>query len=177
MPALASPVANLGRAGLGHSMIDAGNTKANVASLRLAAMGDVAEIRECAEQAYEIYVTRIGRKPAPMVADFGSQVRQGQVHLVERNETVLGFVVSYRKDCSYFIENVAVRPEAQGQGLGRQLLKFAEDQAKAHGLRAVELYTNVAMTENVELYSRAGYVEFERRQEDGFCRAYFRKVL
>lgn len=38
--------------------------------IRPANANDEPEIRECAEQAYARYVPVIGRKPAPMLADF-----------------------------------------------------------------------------------------------------------
>jgi len=70
---------------------------------------------------------------------------------------------------------VAVLPWKQGHGIGRALLSFADAEARRRGLPAIELYTNVAMTENLALYLRLGYVETERREEAGFSRVYYRK--
>jgi len=56
-----------------------------------------------------------------------------------------------------FIENVAVLPERQGQGLGRRLLAHAEDQARRRDLDEVRLETNAAMNTNVALYRSLGY--------------------
>jgi hypothetical protein len=47
--------------------------------IRLAKANDEPEIRDCAEQAYARYVPAIGRKPAPMVADFLAQIAAGMV--------------------------------------------------------------------------------------------------
>jgi hypothetical protein len=33
------------------------------------------------------------------------------------------------------------------------------------------------MTENIAMYGKAGYVEYERRQEQGFGRVFLRKAL
>ncbi|MEE9589165.1 MAG: GNAT family N-acetyltransferase [Hyphomicrobiaceae bacterium] len=143
-----------------------------------AAMADDADaVRRCAEQAYAMYVARIGKKPAPMIADFAGQIAKGLVHVVECAGDVAGFIVHFANDDHYFIENVALRPEHQGHGLGRRLLRFAEAEAQRQGFGRVELYTNAAMTENLEFYPRLGYVEFERRHEAGFSRVYFRKEL
>ena len=57
------------------------------------------------------------------------------------------------------------------------LVSFAEDRTRALGLQAIELYTNEAMVENLELYPRLGFVETGRRVEDGFRRVYFKKTL
>jgi ribosomal protein S18 acetylase RimI-like enzyme len=72
---------------------------------------------------------------------------------------------------------VAVLPTLKGQGIGRALLTHAEAQAKARGYRSIYLYTNEAMVENIALYARIGYVEYERRQEQGFRRVFMRKQL
>ena len=43
--------------------------------IRQAEASDECEIRACAEQAYARYVPVIGRKPAPMVADFRARIQ------------------------------------------------------------------------------------------------------
>ena len=75
------------------------------------------------------------------------------------------------------LDNVAVAPEAQGSGLGRTMLQFAEHSARMAGYRHIKLYTNEAMTENVALYSRLGYVETHRVEEKGLKRVYVLKPL
>lgn len=75
------------------------------------------------------------------------------------------------------LENVAVDPRFQGLGLGRQLIDYVEQQARSGGYDSIQLYTNAKMTENLRLYPRLGYEEFDRRLEDGFDRVYFRKTL
>ena len=54
-------------------------------------------------------------------------------------------------------------------------MSFAEEEALRRGLQTIELYTNVKMTENLELYPRLGYQETDRREEDGFSRVFYRK--
>ena len=68
-------------------------------------------------------------------------------------------------------------PDRQGCGIGRALIAHVEEEARRLGLNAVELYTNEKMTENLGLYSRLGYIETGRRNEDGFNRVFFRKAL
>jgi hypothetical protein len=51
--------------------------------------------------------------------------------------------------------------------LGRGLLSFADDEARRRGYRAVILYTNVHMTENLTRYPALGYVEVGRGKELG----------
>jgi len=75
------------------------------------------------------------------------------------------------------LENVAVRNRFAGQGVGRQLIDYAETQARSLGLISIELYTNLKMTENLAYYPKLGYSEVDRRDEDGFSRVYYRKIL
>jgi len=75
------------------------------------------------------------------------------------------------------LDNVAVDPDAQGSGLGRRMLEYAEQAARAAGYQAIKLYTNETMTENISLYSRIGYAETHRAEEKGLKRVYMVKVL
>ena len=127
--------------------------------------------------AYTRYIERIGKKPAPMVADFAAAIEVETLHVIEAGAQICGFVVFYACDEYIHLENVAVDPRFQGLGLGRQLIDYVEQQARRGGFGSIELYTNAKMTENLELYPRLGYEQFDRRVEDGFDRVYFSKTL
>lgn len=147
------------------------------AAIELATEADVANITACAKAAYAMYVERIGREPAPMVADFADAVARGHVYVLANAQSLFGFVVFYPREDHLHLENVAVLPECKGLGMGSRLLRFVEEEARRRGLNAVELYTNAQMTENLALYPQIGYRETARRIEDGFSRVYFRKEL
>jgi ribosomal protein S18 acetylase RimI-like enzyme len=145
-----------------------------------AGVNDLGAVKSCAEISYSIYIKRIGRKPPPMVADFKSQIVDGIVYVAKSQGSqsqVMGFVVCYPKVNSYFIENIAVNPCHQGKGIGKSLIAFCEAEALKLGLAFVELYTNERMVENLVFYPKIGFIETERRIEDGFHRVYFKKVL
>ena len=148
--------------------------------IKPATIDDLHAIQSCAEAAYQIYVHKIGRKPAPMVADFEEAISK-QIIFVARLENIpsniAGFVVFYKRGDHLHLENVAVAPKSQGNGVGRRLVSFVEQVALEENCKAVELYTNEKMVENLSLYQRLGYKETERWQEDGFNRVYFRKEL
>jgi len=63
-------------------------------------------------------------------------------------------------------------PSAQGLGVGRLLMEFAEQLAVRR-----RLDTNEIMTENISLYSHLGYVEVDRHIEDGYRRVFMEKRL
>ncbi len=131
---------------------------------------------ELARAAYVHYVPRIGRLPEPMTADYGAAVRAGHTWVAE-TERIVGLLVLVPQADHLLLENVAVRPGAQGGGIGRQLLAHAEHEAVRLGFREIRLYTNAAMTENLAYYPRRGYVETHRADEDGFHRVFFTKHL
>ncbi|SLN49039.1 putative acetyltransferase [Aquimixticola soesokkakensis] len=146
--------------------------------IRKATSEDESGVRLCAEDAYEQYVAAIGKKPAPMVADFGSLIASGSVYIaVEADAELNGFIVFYQEDDYFMLENVAVHANATGKGVGKRLITFCEQQAKQSGVKRVKLYTNEKMSENLSIYPHLGYREIDRRTEDGFNRVFFEKSL
>jgi GNAT superfamily N-acetyltransferase len=138
---------------------------------------DVPGLRAVACAAYERYVVRMGRRPAPMTADYAQAVRDGRVWVAAVDDVLVGLVVLVLREDHLLVENLAVSPSAQGQGVGGRLLGFAEDHARRHGLSQVRLYTNEAMTENLAYYPRRGYLETHRGEQGGFRRVFFSKDL
>ena len=65
----------------------------------------------------------------------------------------------------------------RGAGVGRALLLFAEREAIRRGYRSIYLCTNVKMTENQAFYPKIGYVEYERKLDQGYDRIFYRKQL
>jgi ribosomal protein S18 acetylase RimI-like enzyme len=145
--------------------------------IRPAESRDQPDVESVVQSAYEHYVPRLGRKPAPMLDDYGSLIRNGRVHVLDVDGTVEGVVVLVPEEVSLLLDNIAVRPGAQGRGYGRMLLEFTERFACNSGYTMVRLYTNEAMTENIALYSRIGFMETHRAEELGLRRVYMIKTL
>ena len=145
--------------------------------LRPATAHDVAAIEAIVQAAYSPYIARIGRHPGPMLEDYRQLISAGGVHVLDNAGQVQGFIILLQDDSALLLDNLAVAPEAQGLGLGRVLMDFAEQQALDAGYAAIRLYTNEAMTENIALYSRRGYVETHRAEEHGLRRVYMSKIL
>lgn len=143
---------------------------------RLATVADVDGVRSVVEAAYSHYVPRLGRRPAPMDADYQAAVAAGRTWVLGDAEVWAVLVLVPAAD-HLLIENVAVLPACQGQGLGRRLLAFAEQRARTAGLPEVRLYTNQRMTENLAWYRRLGYEETSREIQDGYARVFLRKRL
>jgi len=112
-----------------------------------------------------------------MNADLASQIAQGLVHVALCERRFAGYVVFYNEGDHVHLESVAVLPEQSGKGVGRALIAHVESVARSQGSRAVELYTNEAMVENLAMYPKLGYVEVQRKRHAGFNRVFFRKTL
>src|SRR5215475_8116674 len=93
--------------------------------VRRATEDDIARIAAIARAAYVKYVSRIGREPPPMIADFAAEIAAGHVVVIEIARAVEGYLISWPKMEAYFIDNIAVDPARQGLGLGRQLMEYA----------------------------------------------------
>ena len=145
--------------------------------LRLATTEDLTAVEEIVRAAYFPYVSRIGREPGPMLEDYRKSIADRRVHVVEQDGIVSGVLVLIPERDAMLLDNVAVAPSAQGLGLGRKMLEFAERAARDAGLRSIRLYTNEAMTENISLYCRIGYCETHRAEEKGLRRIYMTKQL
>jgi ribosomal protein S18 acetylase RimI-like enzyme len=148
-----------------------------VVIMRRAGPGDVDELGALAAAAYQKYVCRIGKAPAPMTADYAQAVRDGQAWAALEDGQIVGFAIIIAQPGYLLLDNVAVLPAAQGRGIGARLLALAEEQARGLGLREIRLYTNEAMTENLAYYPRHGYAETHQAEQDGFNRVFFRKPI
>ncbi|AWI82547.1 GNAT family N-acetyltransferase [Alloyangia pacifica] len=145
--------------------------------LRRARPSDLDQIVLIVEAAYSHYIPRMGQKPGPMLDDYAALIAAERVHVAELDDAVAGVLVLLPQADAMLLDNIAVSPQAQGKGLGRALMDFAEAKARAAGLSRIRLYTNLLMTENLVLYPRLGYRETGRVHENGFDRVYFEKPI
>jgi len=96
---------------------------------------------------------------------------------LEIDGNVAGAIVIEGMPGHLFLHNVAVDPTRQGQGIGRELLRFVEEEAQRRGFRKVVLTTLEGMASNVALYTRVGYVITERVNAGTFDRLTMTKRL
>lgn len=146
--------------------------------IRRASENDVPAIRECVEQAYQKYVARLGRRPAPMDANFAAEVSRGETYLATTDaDELAGLITFFPTNNVILIENIAIALHHQGKGISRKLIDFCETQARLMSLPCLELYTNVLMTENLTLYPHLGFRETARKVENSHTRVYFQRSL
>lgn len=132
-------------------------------AVRKALIADADALQECMMAAYSIYLKtlKVISLP-PLEVDYASEISSYPTWLAERDGKILGGLIMTFTESVAVIANIAVHPAAQGGGLGRELLVFAEKQAKEKGLASMRLATHALFTDNVSLYQHLGWVVIER---------------
>ena len=128
---------------------------------RSATGSDVPKVAALVDAAYGHYVKRLGVLPRPMTDDYAEVIANQRVTVAESHGTIVGVIVLTVEDEGFLIDNVAVDPSYRGQGLGRALLEFAEAEARRTDFDSIHLYTHEKMTENLAIYSKFGYIEYD----------------
>lgn len=146
--------------------------------IRRARAADQQAVEAIVQAAYSIYIERIGRPPGPMLDDYGARIAAGSVSVIEEPDGRLAaLIVLLPKDDHLLLDNIAVRPDRQGHGLGRALMGFAEAEARRRRVAELRLYTHETMSENIALYRRLGFSETGRGRQAGFARVFMRKPV
>lgn len=134
--------------------------------LRQATISDAPSIRDLTRKAYAKWIPLIGREPMPMTADYDVAIRQHRFDLLMSNDSLAALIETVEESERLLIENLAVAPSYQRQGLGRILLVHAERLARELGKPRVRLYTNQRFAENIRYYERNGY-RVDREEDYG----------
>ena len=141
-----------------------------------ATLSDAPILVRLAHEAYRHYIARIGRPPAPMLADFTRHI-SGDAVFIATNDVICGYVVLCHDQACWRLDIIAVAPSSQGQGIGTALIRHSEVFMAKAGAVSYQLYTNELMYENIDWYRNSGFREIARREEHGFKRVYFEKKI
>jgi GNAT superfamily N-acetyltransferase len=146
--------------------------------IRRAMPKDRAAVETIVREAYSIYVDRIGKPPGPMLDDYAGLIADDRVSVLETDDAaIVALIVLLPKPDHLLLDNIAVRPDRQGQGFGGRLIAFAESEARRFGYGELRLYTHRLMTENIALYARLGFAETGRARDAGYDRVFMTKRL
>ena len=143
--------------------------------VRQATQSDCPAIEAIAARAYAPYVDLIGRRPAPMDTDFADRIAKALVLVSGRPPR--GYVIALTSRDPWHVENLAVDPDAESEGIARALMSEIERRARAAKVSGIDLYTNARMERALGFYPRLGYFATGRRVEAGFDRVFFLKLL
>ncbi len=145
--------------------------------IRLARTTDLDAVVQIVRNAYSGYIARIGKPPGPMLDDYGSRIHDRVLFVAEQDGRLAGLLVLLPATGHLLLDNVAVSPAFQGQGIGRALMRFAELEALRQGFGELRLYTHEKMTENIAMYAALGWEEIGRGEQEGYSRVFFRKEV
>jgi len=131
--------------------------------IREATPGDSEGLKNCMESAYTTYRERMGgvRLP-PMNVDYSSEIKNYPTWVVESGGSILGGLIMVFENDQASIANIAVNPKFQGQGIGGELIVFAETKARENNFSELRLATHVLLEENISLYRYLGWEETGR---------------
>ena len=145
--------------------------------IRPAEPREAESIRSIVRAAYAKWVPLIGREPMPMRADYEQALTKHRFDLAVEGAEIRGLIETLAHDDHIWIENVAVAPEAQGQGIGQLLFAHIEQRAAEAGLPHLRLLTNGAFEANLTLYKRLGFVVDRVEEFMGGTAVYMSKTL
>lgn len=100
--------------------------------------------------------------------DIARQAVEGEVWSI--GEPPLACVFLTPRAGSLYLGKLAVMPGHQGRGLGRRMVRVAEDRARALGLPALELSTRVELVENHAAFRAMGFTQTGSASHKGYDR-------
>ena len=103
-----------------------------------------------------------GVRLPPMDADYLSEIKNYPTWVVESEKGILGGLIMVFENDQASIANIAVNPKFQGQGIGGELIGFAEAKAREKNFSELRLATHVLLEENISLYRYLGWEETGR---------------
>jgi GNAT superfamily N-acetyltransferase len=100
-------------------------------------------------------------------ADLAKRQRDGFVLVAMEGDDFLGSLFCAQKDNSLYLTRMATRPDMWGSGVGRAMLRVAEDEARTMGLPRLSLRVRKTLPGNRVYFARFGFVVIGEGQEDG----------
>jgi GNAT superfamily N-acetyltransferase len=132
--------------------------------VRVATSADLGAIRAVGIEAGELFRSvddpRIAERaddPPFELDELAAVVRTGAAWVAEVGGEVSGFLLAEELDGAAHVEEVSVRPQAQGRGLATALLEAAADWAGERGMAAMTLTTFRDVAWNRPFYERRGF--------------------
>ena len=142
--------------------------------IREATPEDSRSLKNCMDAAYMPYQERMeGVRLPPMDVDYSSEIENYPTWVVESERSILGGLIMVFEDNQASIVNIAIDPKFQGQGIGGDLMNFAESRARENNFSELRLTTHVLLKENISLYRHLGWEETGRDK----TRVYMKKKL
>lgn len=140
----------------------------------------MAAIAAVIDAAYQHYIPIIGRTPRPMLDDHAARVAKGETYVWAEEDGRVPALITLgagKLPDALHIFNIAVDPVAQGKGLIRALLAFAEAQARQRGLATLTLYTHSLMSRNRAIYAHLGFEVLGEEDGGGYAIIFMQRAV
>lgn len=82
----------------------------------------------------------------------------------QQDEKITGCVYLEKKGNKLYLGMLSVSPEVQAQGIGKKMLKAADDHAKQNGCNAIEMTVISVREELVAWYERNGFKDTGKKE-------------
>lgn len=129
--------------------------------VRFATVDDAFEIASVLREAFgairEYYTDTAFDAVTPRPAEIEGRFEEGPIWVAELGDKIVGTVSLTTEDQSYYVRSMAVLPEAQGKGVGRELLKALHDHVAGGEFERVFLYTLPFQKGARAMYEKYGY--------------------
>lgn len=126
--------------------------------------GDIAEIVALQQDAYARNRPLLGVEPLPLLVDYNELLASHEGWLWRTDGVITGVLILENRPEDLLIWSIATRPGRQGSGLGKAMLRFADDRARELGKDVVRLYTGQPLSHLISWYGRHGFT-LERVEE------------
>src|ERR1700724_1688435 len=80
---------------------------------------DRAAVEAIVRDAYSIYLDRMDKPPRPRLDDYAALIDDGAVSVLDGDGGLRAIIVLVPHSDHLLLDNIAVRPDRQGKGLGR----------------------------------------------------------
>ncbi|HLS79046.1 MAG TPA: GNAT family N-acetyltransferase [Nocardia sp.] len=138
-----------------------GDDTGTVTCVREAVEADIPVLREIERAAGEPFarvgMIEIAEDEPPSVEALRGYLEAGRAWVVEEDGAVVAYLVADLIDGNAHIDQVSVRPELRGRGLGKLLIDRLVAWARERGLAAITLTTFTEVPWNGPYYARIGF--------------------
>ena len=139
---------------------------------------DMSEILQLQYLAYQSEADLFGNREIPPLKqtldEVADEFDKGIILKMTDGNAIIGSVRAKEQNGTVYIGKLMVHPDHRRKGLGTKLLAAIEEQYPG---KRYELFTSTRSSDNIRLYSKLGYTEFDRKAvNDELCFVYMQKT-
>lgn len=104
------------------------------------------------------------------IEEFKAKAATDTLILAEEGQAIIGCMFAELRDDCVYVGKVAVAQSVRGRGIARAMFAAAEELARVHGCRFLELQTRVELVENHATFSALGFKKIGESAHEGYDR-------